>query len=50
MALTGTLAPLKPPPPDFDIKGNVRLPSTIQIAAFGIALGLTIAFVWVWHG
>ena len=50
MALTGTLAPLKPPPPHFDIKGNVRLPSTLQIAAFGIALGLTIALVWVWHG
>jgi hypothetical protein len=50
MALTGTLAPVKPPPTDFDIKGNVRLPSALQIVTFGVAVILTIRFAWVWHG
>lgn len=50
MALTGTLAPLKAPPIDFDIRFNVRFPSTLQIATFAIALLLTIIFVWKWHG
>src|SRR5271168_1343645 len=50
MALTGTLAPLNPPPNDFDLKFNVRLPSALQIVAFGVALILTIKFVWTWHG
>ena len=49
MALTGTLAPIKPPPTDFDLKANVRIPSGLQILTFGVALGLTIAFVWNWH-
>jgi hypothetical protein len=50
MALTGTLAPLKPPRTDFDLKFNVRLPSSLQIATFGVALVFTIVFVWRWHG
>jgi hypothetical protein len=50
MALTGTLAPVKLPPEDFDLHGNVRIPSGLQIAAFGLAVGFTIAFVWEWHG
>jgi hypothetical protein len=49
MALTGILAPPKPPPTDFDLRFNVRLPSGSQIATFGIALVLTIIFVWRWH-
>jgi hypothetical protein len=48
MALTGNLAPVKPPPTSFDLGPNVRLPSTLQLAAFAIALLLTIAFVWTW--
>jgi hypothetical protein len=50
MALTGILAPLKPPPTDFDLKFNVRLPSALQIVTFAVALVLTIIFVWKWHG
>ena len=49
MALTGILAPLKPPPTDFDIKLNVRVPSGLQIGSFAVAVVLTVVFVWRWH-
>jgi hypothetical protein len=50
MALTGTLAPVSGPPAKFDLASNVRIPSALQIGAFGIALVLTIIFVWQWYG
>jgi hypothetical protein len=50
MALTGTLAPIKTPPTDFDLGFNVRLPSSLQIISFGAALVVTIVFVSRWYG
>jgi hypothetical protein len=49
MALTGILAPLKPPPTDFDLKSSVRIPSGFQIGCFAVAVILTVRFVWKWH-
>jgi hypothetical protein len=48
MALTGTLAPVKPPPMSFDLKFNVRLPSSLQICTFAVAITLTILFGCRW--
>ena len=48
MALAGTLAPLKPPPTNLDLKFNVRLPSSLQVVAFAVAVFFTILFVWYW--
>jgi hypothetical protein len=55
MALTGTLAPLKKNPAqpagaghrEFEIGRNVRIPSILQVSAFGIATLLTLGYVFV---